>query len=223
MRTLSFLALVLVLCAPDAEAQRRRPAPKKPAASALKREPAQVKCPEALGTGVKTNASFCFVLAGREPAQGVLVTIPPHTGTATLTFDLHNRHTYSEEQMRAGRGFARYTAVIGVLTMTGDLLARAAVESEFRSAADLYDQISGGAGPAGTKAVAPIGRESIRIPIPQKVTAVSLLGELLDATTAAGHETATPGRPVAIVSNIQVEYKPAPLKKGKRQKAKGKR
>lgn len=210
MRTLGILALIMMLCAPGAEAQRRRrPAPRKPAAPALKKEPAAVKCPEALGTGMRTNAAFCFVLAGRDPAQGVLVAIPPHTGPATLTFDLHNRHTYSEDQMRGGRGFAKYTAVIGVLTMTGDLVGRAAVESEFRTAADLYDRISGGAGPAGAKAVAPIGRESISIPIPQAVTAVSLLGELLDATTAAGREVATPGRPVAIVSNVQIEYKPA--------------
>ena len=53
--------------------------------------------------GVKTKASFCFVLAGRDPAAGVLVAIPPHTGEATLLFDLHNRHTYSEEEVRAGR------------------------------------------------------------------------------------------------------------------------
>jgi hypothetical protein len=214
MRTAGILALFVVLCATGAEAQRRRaPAPRKPTPAALKKEPALVKCPEALGTGIRTNAEFCFVLAGREPAQGVLVTIPPHTGPATLRFDLHNRHSYSEEQMRGGRGFARYTAVIGALTMTGDLLGRAAVESEVRTEADLYDRISGGAGPGGAKAVAPSGRESISIAVPQAVTAVSLLGELLDATTAAGREIATPGRPVAIVSNIQVEYKPAPVKK----------
>ena len=217
MRTLGILALALAISAPgaDAEQRRRRTLPKKPAAPALKTEPAQVRCPESLGTGVRTTADFCFVVAGRDPAQGVVVSIPPHTGPAYLTFDLHNRHMYSEEQMRAGRGFAKYTAVIGVLTMTGDLLGRAAVESEFRAAADLYDRISGGAGPAGTKAVAPIGRESIRMAIPQNVTAVSLLGELLDSTTAAGRETATPGRPVAIVSHVQVAYKPAPPRKAR--------
>jgi hypothetical protein len=173
-----------------------------------KKEPAPVKCPELLGTGVKTGATFCFVLAWRDPSQGVIVTIPPHTGPATLSFDLHNRHTYSEEEMRAGRGFSKYTAVVAVLTMTGDLIGRAAVESEFRAAGDLYDRIGGGAGPGGVKAVAPIGRESVNIEIPAEVTQVSLLGELLEATTAAGHEVAAQGRPVAIVSNLQVEYRP---------------
>ena len=106
-----------------------------------KTEPANVTCPEQLGTGVKTKAEFCFVLAGRDPAEGVLVSIPPHS-QATLTFDLHNRHSYSEEEIRAGRGFAKYTAVIGVLSMTGDLLGRGAVQTEFRTAKDLYNRIS---------------------------------------------------------------------------------
>jgi hypothetical protein len=211
MRTLVSIFVVLTLvCVSNAHAQRRRPAARKPAGPAVvvKKEPADVKCPELLGKGVRTGSTFCFVLAGRDPGQGVVVTIPPHRGAATLTFDLHNRHTYSEEEMRAGRGFAKYTAVIGVLTMGGELLSRAAVQSEFRTAGDLYDRITGGAGPGGVKAVAPIGHESVRITVPASVTDVSFLGELLDATTTAGHEIATPGRPVAIVSNVQVEYTP---------------
>ena len=174
-----------------------------------------MKCPEQLGTGVKSKASFCFVLAGRDPAEGVLISIPRHTGAATLTFDLHTRHTYSEEEVRAGRGYASYTAVIGVLTMTGDLLGRGAVQAQFRQVHDLYDRITGGAGPGGTKAVAPLGREQVSISIPQNVDHVSLLGEVLEATTAAGREVATPGRPVAIVSNVRVEYRPAPAARGR--------
>jgi len=131
----------------------------------------------------------------------------------TLTFDLHNRHTYSEEEVKAGRGYARYTAVIGVLSMTGTLLGRGAVQTEFRHARDLYDRIIGGAGPGGTKAVAPLGRERVSMPIPAGVDQVSLLGEMLEGTTSAGREVATPGRPVAIVSNVQVEYVPAPSRK----------
>lgn len=211
MRVLGVVTCLLVLALPVDAAQRRaarRPAPAKPAAPVVAN--AKVTCPEQLGTGVKTKADFCFVLAGRDPAAGVLVEIPPHTGTATLTFHLHNRHTYSEEQMRAGQGYARYTAVIGVLGMDGTLLGRGAVQTEFRKAADLYDRVSGGAGPGGVKAVAPIGDEEIAITIPQDVTQVSLLGELLDATTAAGRESAAPGRPVAIVSAVKVEYRPAP-------------
>jgi hypothetical protein len=192
-----------------AAAQRRRTSKPKPAAAPpLKTEPAQVKCSEVLGTGVRTMASYCFVLAGRDPAEGVIVSVPPHAGEATLSFDLHNRHTYSEEEMRAGRNYAKYTAVIGVLTMTGELLERGAVQTEFRSARDLYERISGGAGPGGVKAVAPLGIERVVVRLPPAIDQVSLLGELLEGVSAAGRETSAPGRPVALVSNINVEYRP---------------
>src|SRR5262245_4538578 len=205
--------MVVVVCALLASASlaAQTGRTRKPAAQPKpvpKIEPADVKCPELLGTGMKTKASFCFVLAGRDPAEGVIVTIPPHS-QATLTFDLHNRHAYSEEEVKAGRGFARYTAVIGVLSMTGTLLGRGAVQTEFRHSRDLFDRILGGAGPGGTKAVAPLGREHVAIPIPAGIDQVSLLGEMLEGITSAGREVASPGRPVAIVSNVQVEFLPA--------------
>ena len=118
-----------------------------------------MKCPSLIGMGIKTVRSFCDVPAGRDPARAIVVTMPPHTGTATLTFDLHARHLYSEDEMKRGKVYARYRAVIGVLTMKGDLLARGAVEAEFRTAGDLFDRIGGGSGPGGLKAVAPAGRE----------------------------------------------------------------
>jgi hypothetical protein len=206
MRGPAALACVLLLFPLDAGAQRRTT--RKPPPAAVKSEPAKVQCRESLGAGARTKAAYCFVLAGRDPAEGVIVTIPSHTGAATLTFDLHNRHTYSEEDVKAGRGYASYTAVIGVLTMKGELLGRGAVRSEFRTVADLFERIGGGAGPGGVKAVAPIGRETVRTTIPPGVTQVSLLGEVLDALTAIGRESATPGRPVAVVSNVTVEYRP---------------
>lgn len=203
------LAVAVAFGAGSAGAQRRPAAARRPAAPpAVERAPAQVTCRELLGTGVRTGASYCFVLAGRDPAEGVIVTIPPHAGEAVLSFDLHNRHTYSEEEMRAGRTYAKYTAVIGVLTMKGELLDRGAVQTEFRKAADLYERISGGAGPGGVKAVAPLGREQVNIRIPQGVDQVSLLGEVLEAVSPAGRETTAPGRPVALVSNLLVEFRP---------------
>lgn len=202
------IGCVLLLSAAGVSAQRK-PAPRKPAAAGpLQTEPAKVQCRETLGSGVRTNASYCFVLAGRDPAQGVVVTIPLHAGPATLIFNMHNRHTYSEEDIKAGRAFSQYKAGIGVLTMSGELLGRGAVQSEFRSARDLFERIGGGAGPGGLKAVAPIGNETVLVTIPAGVTQVSLLGEVLDALTIIGRETATPGRPVAVVSNVQVEYRP---------------
>lgn len=205
-RTGLLLTVWMLIGASPIDAQRRQPA-RKPT-PAQKIEPAQVTCPESLGVGLKTKASYCFVLAGRDPAAGVLIDVPAHTGEATLLFDLHNRHTYSESEVKAGRGFASYTAIIGALTMKGDLLGRGAVQSEFRAVADLFERIGGGAGPGGTKAVAPLGRQEVSIPVPASVNQVSLLGEILEATTPAGPEVASPGRPVALVSNIRIEYTP---------------
>jgi hypothetical protein len=220
MRMVTALVLVVMVFAADTAEAQSRPRPPtakpKPAPAVPPRvEPAKVTCPETLGTGVRTGAQYCFVLDGRDPSQGVLVAVPPHTGSAVLRFALHNRHTYSEEQMKAGRGFARYTAVIGALSLKGDLIDRAAVQTEFRSAKDLYERISGGAGPGGVKAVAPVGNEQISITIPAGIDQVSLLGEVLDAITPAGRESAAPGRPVAIVSNVMVEYKPKPAARGR--------
>jgi hypothetical protein len=219
MRMLTAVMVGLLVAAPGtAHAQTGRksstskPKPK-PAPVPPRIDPAKVTCPESLGTGVRTGDQYCFVIAGRDPAQGVLVSIPPHTGDVTLRFDLHNRHTYSEEQMRAGRGYAKYTAVIGVLSMKGELIDRAGVQTEFRSAKDIFERITGGAGPGGVKAVAPVGVEEIGITVPAEYDQVSLLGEVLDAYTPAGRESASPGRPVAIVSKVTVEYRPKPATK----------
>jgi hypothetical protein len=162
--------------------------------------------------------AFCEVMAERDPAQGVLIQIPPHKGPATLTFDLHNLHTYSEEQVKAHRAYARYTATIGVLTMDNTLIRRAVVQSEFRTARDLVDRVSGGAG-GGVKAVAPTGAESIAIEIPEGEAQVSLLGEKLAVERIDGAATySQPGRPIAVVSNVMLEYRPSPPPKPPRKK-----
>lgn len=220
-RLLMPVLLAVVLAGIPVDAQRKTPPRKVPAKPAAKAAPAplktmtpDVKCPSLIGMGIKTVRSFCDVPAGREPAQGIVITLPPHAGPGTLTFDLHARHVYSEDEMKRGKAYARYRVVIGVLTMTGDLLDRGAVEAEFRTAADLFDRIGGGAGPGSLKAVAPVGREQVVITVPAGVSEVSVLGETLDAVTPAGHETAAmPGRPVAIVSNLLFEYRPAPVRR----------
>jgi hypothetical protein len=203
---------VLVLVAPIA-AQDRRPA-RRPAPPPLlppKQEAADVVCPTPLGEGVSSKLAFCDVMSGREPSEGVVIKLPPHRGPVTLTFDLHNRHTYSEEQVKANRAFSHYTATVGVLTMDNTLISRAVVDSEFRTVTDLVDRVSGGAGPGGVKAVAPTGTESISITIPEGEEQVSILGEKLTVERLDGTATySSPGRPVAIISNVKIEYHPAP-------------
>jgi len=184
-----------------------KPAPLPPRVA----EPAKVTCPHVLGTGTGSRLEFCDVLTGRNPAEGILIRFPAHKGVLTLTFDLHNRHTYSEDQVKAGRAYANYTATIGVLTMDGTLLARGVVRSEFRTAKDLFERIGGGAGPKGMKAVAPVGVERISIDVPEDVNEVSLLGEKMTVLSMNGTETFTSlQRPIAVVSNLNVDYQPPP-------------
>src|SRR5262245_20849565 len=156
-RCLTFIA---VLAAAPLEAQSgrsRKPAPPPPPVTM----PADMTCPTPLGQGVQSKLAFCDVMSGRDPAEGIIVRLPLHRGPLTLRFDLHNRHTYSEEQVKANRAYSRYTATIGVLTMDNTLISRAVVENEFRKVTDLVDRVSGGAGPGGVKAVAPTGSEPI--------------------------------------------------------------
>jgi hypothetical protein len=207
-----FVALALALVVPLAAQTRKPPGRRPPAPSTAPTlvEP-DMACPAPLGTGVRTKMSFCEVLAGRDPAGGLLIRIPAHKGPATLTFNLHNLHLYSEELVKARKAYARYTATIGVLTMDNTLISRAVVQNEFRTAADLVDRVSGGAGPGGVKAVAPTGVELITVAIPEGEDRVSLLGEKLTVETREGSATYTqPGRPIAVISNMMLEYHPAP-------------
>jgi len=221
MRCASACLVVLAIAVP-AFAQARKPvrkAPPAPAAAALKKGAPEMTCPAPLGVGVKTRLTFCEVMAGRDPAGGVVIQVPPHKGPATLTFDLHNLHTYSDEQVKAHRAYTRYTATIGVLTLDNTLLSRAVVQSEFRAATDLVDRVGGGAGPGGVKAVAPTGSEPITVSIPEGELAVSLLGEKLAVERIDGAATySQPGRPIAVVSNVMLEYKPGPPPKAAKKK-----
>jgi len=185
----------------------RRPAPLAPP---IKEAP-EVICPTPLGMGLNTKLQFCDVMSERDVTAGVIVRFPEHKGPVTLSFDLHNRHTYSEEQVKANRAFARYTATVGVLTMDNTLIQRAVVQSEFRKVTDFVDRIGGGAGAAGLKAVGPTGTESISMLIPEEEMSVSILGEKLTVERLDGTATyASPGRPVAVISNVMIEYRPAP-------------
>ena len=152
------------------------------------------------------------MLTGTDPKEGVLITIPPHRGPVTLSFELHNRHTYSAELVKQKQAYRKYTATIGVLTMDNTLVDRAVVQSEFRVEKDLFDRISGGAGPGGVKAVAPSGDEFITMQLPADVgEQVAMLGEKLAVMRPDGNDNFTsPGRPIASISNVMIEYRPGP-------------
>lgn len=199
-----------------ADAQTRKTTKKAPAKKAPEPPAAKVqaewKCPSELGTGVVTSRRFCDVLTGTDPQQGVLITIPPHRGPVTISFDLHNRHTYSAELVKQKQAYRKYTATIGVLSMDNTLVDRAVVLSEFRTEKDLFDRIAGGAAPGGVKAVAPSGAEPIVMELPADIgTQVSILGEKLTVMRPDGLDNfTTAGRPIATISNVMLEYRPGP-------------
>jgi hypothetical protein len=94
------------------------------------------------------------------------------------------------------------------MTMDNTLISRAVVQSEFRKAADLLDRVGGGAGPAGVKAVAPTGVEHVSVQIPETEQQVSVMGEKLTVERVDGSATySTNGRPIAVISNVMLEYR----------------
>ncbi len=222
MRLVLALVSASLLLMPAVDAQTRKTPPKKAATTAkkaptapLSRIQAEWKCPSELGRGVSTQRRFCDVLTGNDPLEGVLVTVPPHRGTVLMSFELHNRHTYSAELVKLKQAYRKYTATIGVLTMDNTLIDRAIVQSEVRTEKDLFDRISGGAGPGGVKAVAPSGDEFITIELPADVgEQVSILGEKLSVMRPDGVDHFnSPGRPIASISNVMLEYRPGPTPK----------
>lgn len=171
-------------------------------------ESVEVRCPEVLGIGVETDLVFCDVLAQQDPALGVIVVLPPRRGEATLSFNLHNRQIYSEDDVRRGRAYARYLAEVAVASPAGDVLARRYVLNEFRTADDLFDRVAGGAGPEGIKAIAPTGVERVSVTVPADLEQVVIVGQTLELTGADGgiERIWSPGRPVAVISEVQLEY-----------------
>src|SRR5260221_12044252 len=114
MRGMVSVVLLAALAAPGS-AQTRKPV-RRPAAAPLappKKEAADLICPPPLRVGVKTKLALCDVMSGRDPAGGALVNTPHHPRPVALPFALHNRHTYSQEQVEANRAFSRHTATLG--------------------------------------------------------------------------------------------------------------
>lgn len=211
MRGLAALLLIALLPA-VAQAGQARGRASQPAQT-TRTEPAKINCPQVLGEGAETKRTFCEVLIASDPAAGIIVPVPPHTGDVTLTFDLHNRHMYSQELAKTNRGYRRYTATIGLLTMDNTPISKAYIQSEFRTAADLFDRVSGGAGASGLKAVAPTGVESISITIPAAENSVSIVGLNLTEVRLDGvDDFKIVGRPAAVISNVMIEYRPAPAR-----------
>jgi hypothetical protein len=181
-----------------------------PAQGDAPRVTTEAACAASLGAGLESRRTFCDVLIGATGADSVAMSVPPHTGASTLLFDLHNRFTVPVADASAAEAFARHEAIVSVVTPAGDVLGRAAVVREFRTMDDLFDRLGGGGRPGGMKGVAPGLPEPARFIIPVGVQAVGIVGSRLTVLTPAnGLQTFdTPGRPVALISHLRIEYQP---------------
>ena len=177
--------------------------------AAVTRPVANAACASDLGTGVKTKRRFCDVVIASTARESVAITIPAHSGAAALMFDLHNRFTVPPANADAAQSFTRHTAVVAVVKPTGEVIERAAVSREYRSVADLFDRIGGGARGSAPKIVAPGQAQAIRIEIPAGVTSVGIVGTRLEEWRATGRGAFdNPNKPIAMVSNLRIEYVP---------------
>jgi hypothetical protein len=199
------LVLAMVSAATMAAAQTRGAA-KAP----VKKTSTQMTCAEDLGFGVASKRHFCDVVVASVAADSVSVPIPPHTGTATLMFDLHNRFTVPAGQIEPSQAFTRHTAVVAIIRQTGEVIDRGAVSRDYRTTADLFDRIAGSGRSAAPKADAPGAPQPIKVTIPAGLTTIGIVGTRLEEWRAVSGRGAydEPGRAIAIVSNVRVEYTP---------------
>jgi hypothetical protein len=209
MRPLALLAgmvcasAVLLAASGQRAAPGQRATPRGRAAAAA----TTAKCAAELGQGVTTGRRFCDVIVATKAVDSIAITIPPHRGTAKLLFDLHNRVAARSEAGQPPQVFARNSATVAVIGPKTEI-SRAAAVSEFRTLADLFDRIAGG-GAGGVKAVGPGPASPIDVTVPAGITAVGIVGVRLEVVTRLGRQSYdTPGRPIAIVSNIRAEYTP---------------
>lgn len=164
-------------------------------------------CAADLGVGLKSRRKFCDLIISTSTKEGVMMTIPAHTGPTMLMFDLHNRYTPPLAGASPAQVYAKHTAIVAVLDQSGTEVGKAAVSRELRTEVDIFDRVAGGVGPGGAIAVAPGRPEAIVLKLPAAVTAISVVGVSLEIMSLAEQGTfTTAGRPVAIGSNFRIEY-----------------
>ena len=164
-------------------------------------------CAADLGVGLKSRRKFCDLIISSSAKDGVMMSIPAHTGPAMLMFDLHNRYTPPLAGAAPAQVYAKHTAIVAVLDQSGAEVSKAAVSRELRTDVDIFDRVAGGVGPGGAIAVAPGRPEAIVLRLPESVTAIAVVGVSLEIMSLSEQGTfTTAGRPVAIGSNFRIEY-----------------
>jgi hypothetical protein len=180
-----------------------------PAATPAPKIATAAACAADLGSGAASRRSFCDILIVAKPAGSIAVTIPPHTGTARLKFDLHNRFTIPAAGVAVAEAFARHSAQIAVIGADGAIIDRAVVTREFRTVEDLFDQLRGGGRPGGVKGIGPGQPIAVEVALPAGLGVAGIVGVRLEQFTLGANEVYdAPGRAIAIASNIRLEYLP---------------
>jgi hypothetical protein len=206
MKTLSTLLCVALASTLLAAAPvQRRAAAKAPAKAP--RTSTEAVCAADLGAGVASGRRFCDVVIADSADKSIMMKVPPRRGAARLLFDLHVRVAIPPESLPPAQTFSSNTAIVVVLGPKGEM-ARGIATGEFRRAADLFDRITGGPG-GGPKTVGPGPAVPVEVTLPTGTNVIGIVGERLEVTTRLGTQSYdTPGRPIAIVSNLRVEYTP---------------
>ena len=156
-----------------------------------------------------TNVPFCDVLIQRDPELGIRVVLPSRRGESTLSFNLHNRHTYSQSEEQEGRAYTQYLATVSMASMEGEIIGHGVVLSEFREAVDLVARVLGDVEGSGFKAVAPTGVETVSLAVPEDLDELVIVGQSLEVMRVDGRDVVSAlGRPVAVISNATIEYRP---------------
>ena len=180
-----------------------------PPPPAVKRETPKYECPAVTGVGVSTKRRYCDVRIANVVEDGIRIEIPPRTGAAVLQFDLHNRFSVSG----AAIARQRHDAVIALVGADGAIVGRAAVRGELRTVKDLFDRLAPLSG-RGTIAAAPGLPQRVRISIPAGAAFVSLVGMRLEVQLPSKLDRIeTVGRPIAVASNFEITYTPAPARR----------
>ncbi|MFO7301974.1 MAG: hypothetical protein DIU54_006085 [Acidobacteriota bacterium] len=202
---LATLFFVLFVCA---AAQLPAQIPPLPAAGS--RLFTESSCAAELGEGIRTRRTYCDVIITDDARASITMRLPARQGAATLYFDLHNRFDLPADDDEAGVSYVRHLALVRVVDGAGETIGRAGVVREFRTLGDLFDRLGGGGRPAGLKGVAPGPPDAIRISVPAGPTTIGIVGESVSVRYPDGRDERfdAPGRPVAIASNIRLEYRP---------------
>jgi hypothetical protein len=170
---------------------------------------ATATCAADLGAGASSKRRFCDVVIAASASDSIVVDVPAHAGRATLLFDLHNRFTLPVATASPVEAFARHSAQVAVVGADGAIIHRAVVTREFRSAQDLFDQIAGGGRAGGMKGVGPGQPVPVAVELPAGIRSAGIVGVRLEEVTLGTTDAYdAPGRAIAIVSNLRLQYVP---------------